>query len=231
MLMRNLLFAFFSFVFILASFYVSAQDGRAVRNFHAVANAGGAEVYVTMGNEESLRMVGDDEDVERIETVVQNGVLRIRIKRDFNNWNIVINPVKIYITAVKLDGLMQSGSGSIELEGVLDAAKADIQLSGSGKIVAALDVQNASITLSGSGGIVLAGKAGSLNMTMAGSGDLNADKLEVKTTKIKIAGNGVAYVNVSERIEAKLVGPGQVKYIGNPEIITSKIGAGSVSPM
>jgi hypothetical protein len=66
---------------------------------------------------------------------------------------------------------------------------------------------------------------------MAGSGDVNADKLQAENSKIKIAGNGVAYVNVSENIDAKMIGPGAVKYMGNPSITTSKLGAGSVSKM
>jgi hypothetical protein len=38
-------------------------------------------------------------------------------------------------------------------------------------------------------------------------------------------------VHVKENIDAKIVGPGEVKYLGNPTITTSKLGAGSVSKM
>ncbi|HEX7367049.1 MAG TPA: head GIN domain-containing protein [Pelobium sp.] len=229
--MKKLLYTFS--VLILFSFFgltdAEAQETRAVKNFHAIANAGSVEVYVKIGDEESLTIEGADEDVERIETIVQNGILKIRTKRDINNWNIALNSVKVYITAVKLDALLQSGSGSMELEGKLKSASADIQLSGSGKISATMSVQSAKITLSGSGNIALMGKVGELNMTMAGSGDVNAEKLLAENAKIKIAGNGIAYVNVSETIDAKIVGNGGVKYIGEPTITTKKLGEGSVS--
>lgn len=231
--MNKLTYAF-SVVFILTIFSAKtaeAQESRTVKNFHSIANAGAVEVFVEIGNQEGLSIEGSDEDVERIETVVQNGILKIRTKRDFNNWNVALNSVKIYITAVKLDALLQSGSGSIELEGKMTSASADIQLSGSGEITAAMDTQSAKVSLSGSGNIALAGKVGELNITMAGSGDVNADKLSAENSKIKIAGNGTAYVNVSESIDAKMVGPGAVKYMGDPSITTSKLGAGSVSKM
>jgi hypothetical protein len=222
----------FLFLFTIFSFTdAKAQETRSVKNFHSIANSGAVEVFVKMGDEESLSIEGSDEDVERIETVVQNGILKIRTKRDFNNWNVALNSVKIYVTAVKLDGLLQSGSGSIDLEGKMTSASADIQLSGSGKIIAAMDTQSAKVSLSGSGNIALAGKVGELNITMAGSGDVNADKLQAENSKIKIAGNGVAYVNVSENIDAKMIGPGAVKYMGSPTITTSNLGAGSVSKM
>lgn len=208
-----------------------AQETRTVKNFHSVANAGAVEVFVKMGEEESLSIEGSEEDLERIETVVQNGILKIRTKRDINNWNVAINTVKIYITAIKLDALLQSGSGSIELEGEMASASADIQLSGSGKIIASMNTQSAKVTLSGSGSIALAGKVGELNITMAGSGDVNADKLEAENSKIKIVGNGTAFVNVVESISAKIIGPGAVKYMGSPEITTQKLGEGSVSKM
>ncbi len=230
----NKLIPTFSFLFLLTilSFTeAKAQEERPVKNFHSVSNAGAVEVYISMGDEESLTIKGADEDVERIETIVQNGVLKIRTKRDFNNWNVAINSVKIYITAVKLDALLQSGSGMIDLEGEMASASADIQLSGSGKIIAKIDAQSAKINLSGSGGIILAGKVGDLNITMSGSGDVNADKLEADNSKIKIAGNGIAYVNVANNIDAKILGPGEVKYLGNPEITTRKLGEGTVSKM
>lgn len=230
----NKLIPTFSFLFLLSvlSFTdAKAQENRNVKNFHSIANAGAVEVFVKMGDDESLSIEGSDDDLERIETIVQNGILKIRTKRDFNNWNVAVNTIKIYITAVKLDALLQSGSGSIDLDGQMTSASADFQLSGSGKIIAAMNTQSAKVTLSGSGSIALAGKVGDLNITMAGSGDVNADKLASENIKVKIAGNGTAYINASKTIDAKIVGPGAVKYVGEPSITTKKIGDGSVSKM
>lgn len=208
-----------------------AQDTREVKNFHSVANAGAAEVFITMGDEEDLRIEGDDEDIERIETVVQNGILKIRTKRDINNWNVAIGSVKIYITAVKLGALLQSGSGIINLRGEMSSASADIQLSGSGKIIAKINAQSANVAMSGSGRVILVGKVGEINVTLAGSGDLNADKLLSENTKIKIAGNGAAYVNVKDNLDVKIVGPGAVNYFGDPKVSTKKLGEGTVNKM
>lgn len=70
-----------------------------------------------MGNKESLEIDEDESDLERIETLVQNGTLRIRLKRDAKNYNIPFKKkVNIYITAKKLDALAVSGSGSLEVK-------------------------------------------------------------------------------------------------------------------
>ncbi len=227
-LYSTLLFTSLFTFFVLAT---KAQETRPIKNFHTVANAGASIVSISMGEQEGLKIEGAAEDVERIETVVQNGVLKIRTKRDINNWNVALGDVKIHIMAKSLDALMQSGSGSITLNGTLNSPKANIQLSGSGKVVAAVESQATDASLSGSGNIVLSGKTGLLNLVMAGSGDINAEQLDAENSKIKIAGNGTAYVQVSESIDAKMLGPGAVKYNGNPEIKTSKLGQGTVSPM
>lgn len=219
-----------SFVF-LSFLSVHAQDYNSIKNFHGIANSGAFEVYVRMGDKESIKIVGAEEDLERIESIVQNGILRIRTKRNINNWNEAVNVVKIYVTAVKLDALMQSGSGLIAVEGDLNSANADLQVSGSGQIKVGLKTQNASVTLSGSGNLVLDGKVGNLKVTMAGSGDVNADKLIAETVKVKLAGNGVAYVYAENELEATIVGIGEVKYLGNPNITSSKLGSGKISKM
>ncbi len=69
----------FLFLFLLTIFSFTdakAQENRTVKNFHSIANSGAVEVFVKMGGEESLSIEGSDEDVERIETVVQNGILK-----------------------------------------------------------------------------------------------------------------------------------------------------------
>ena len=55
---------------------------REVSDFHAIASGGSFNIVVTMGTKESLEIDADKSDLERIETLVQNGILRIRLKRD-----------------------------------------------------------------------------------------------------------------------------------------------------
>lgn len=210
---------------------VAAQELNNIKNFHAIANSGPYEVHVKMGNQESFKIEGSEEDLDRIEATVKNGTLRIRTKRDFNNWNQAVNVVKIYITAIKLDAIMQSGSGIITVDGSLNSASAYIQVSGSGQVKANLYTQIANLVLSGSGNLMVDGKVGDLKITMSGSGDINADNLIAENVKIKLAGNGVAYVYAEDELEATIVGTGEVKYRGNPNITTSKLGSGKVSKL
>lgn len=207
------------------------EDTRAVKNFHAIASAGSFKVNVQMGEEESLTLNGNAEDINRIETVVENGILKIRTKRNFKSWNAVGHEVSINITAKRLDGLMLSGSGSILLDGTLNAPSADIQLSGSGEITASVDNQNTSLALSGSGNINVSGKSGAVNIAVSGSGDVKASDLTTDTSHIKIAGSGNVYIKTEKDLDAAIFGSGSVKYSGNPNVSVNKVGSGSVSQL
>ena len=235
--MKKLLSISIIALMILGNITLQAKDNnrttetRTVKNFHAVTSGGSFNVYVKLGTTESLKIEGNSEDLARIETVVQNGMLKIRYIRDANNWNSGLDKVNIYITAVKLDGLILSGSGLIALEGKMTSASADIRLSGSGKIKADMDTQSVGIALSGSGNLDLGGKTGIMTVSIAGSGTLNAEDLITDTSTINIAGSGNVCVYATENLNANLMGSGNIKYKGEPEVKISKVGSGNVSKM
>lgn len=206
-------------------------EDRSVRNFHAITSGGSFNVFVKIGKTESLKIEAISEDLQRIETIVQNGMLKIKYKRDYNNWSNTLGKVNIYITAVKLDGMILSGSGSMELEGMMTSASADFKLSGSGKIKATVDTQSVGVTMSGPGSLFLEGKTGVLNVSISGSGSLNGEDLVAETGTVNLVGSGHVYVHTTQSLKANLIGSGNVKYKGNPEVSISKAGSGDVSPL
>jgi hypothetical protein len=203
-----------------------------VSNFHAIASSGSFQIVVTMGNKESLTIDADESDAERIETLVQNGTLRIRLKRDAKNYNIPFKrKVNIYITAKKLDGLALSDSGNLEVKGILNSASVNIQVSGSGSVTTNVDTQSISLAISGSGNVNISGGTGSANIAVSGSGSVNAKDLKAKNSNIKIAGSGNVVLHTEESLVANLAGSGSVKYSGSPELQVNTIGSGKVSKM
>lgn len=211
------------------SLHQQDPENRDVKNFHAISSSGSYTVNVKMGEDESLSIRGNAEDINKIETVVENGVLRIRTKRNFRSWNSTGHQVTINITAKRLDGLMLSGSGILNLDGVMNSASVDIQLSGSGEINAEVDTQNTAVALSGSGNVNLSGKTGSVNIAVSGSGDVKAKKLASETVNIKVAGSGNVYVAAQKDLNASIFGSGSIKYIGEPNVSVNKVGSGNVS--
>lgn len=208
------------------------KQTREVNDFHAISSGGSYNILVTMGNKESLEIDADEADLERIETLVQNGTLRIRLKRDAKNYNIPFKrKVNIYITAKKLDGLAISGSGNLEVKGVLNSASVNVQVSGSGSVTTKVETQSISLAISGSGNVNISGTAGSAGIAISGSGGANAKDLKAKNSNIKIAGSGNVTLYTEETLSASLAGSGSVKYLGSPELQVNTLGSGKVTKM
>lgn len=190
------------------------EQTRSVSGFHSIGSGGSFAVHIKINGTESLKIDGADAGtLSKIETIVTNGHLEIRWKRDSepHHYN---GRIDVYVTAKSLSGLSNAGSGSMDVDGTLKGGNVDVTLSGSGSISTAIDAGKLGITVAGSGGVNLKGKAGMTDITIAGSGRLSADGLATDMAKIDISGSGDTYITVNKTISGSIVGSGSVRYSG-----------------
>jgi hypothetical protein len=209
---------------------VSAQSSqtRPVSGFNSVADAGSFSVHVKINGTESLKITADASIIDEIETVVNGGNLEVRFKHPHEQHHYP-GRVDVYITAKSLNALVCSGSGSLELDGVLKGSQADVTLSGSGSISASVASGKLEATISGSGTINLTGSTGKATVTISGSGDLKAQDLKTDVAEVSTTGSGDVRLNVSKSISAQIVGSGNVYYTGTATIAKSEtIGSGRI---
>jgi hypothetical protein len=170
---------------------VSKTESRAVAAFSKIDLSGSPEVEVTVGPETSVSITADDNILPLIETTVSGNTLSIDSKSSYSTHI----GVKVKITAPTLEGVSVSGSGDIRVTGLKsDAMEAGITGSGNVDLRGVVDRFKAHIT--GSGDL----KAGELsakhvNVTVTGSGDATiraAEELDATVTgsgDIHYAGN------------------------------------------
>lgn len=203
-----------------------ADETRNVSGFHAVANSGSIIVEVRLGNQESVRLEGDDAAIRQIETVVEGGTLKLRFKQHSQrtNWG----KVTAYVSAKQIDGLTQSGSGSISVLDPIAGKELNVSLSGSGRVTfeSATEVLNASI--SGSGRILANGRAAQCNASISGSGRFDGDDLETQTANLKVSGSGGIGIRVDRQLDASISGSGNISYSGNAQTNVRTSGSGRV---
>ena len=202
-----------------------ASETRHVSAFSKVKSNGDFIVYITNGIETDVVVRADDNLLQYIETYVSGETLHIDIE-GLHSVKAVV-PMEIYVTTPKLEGIIQSGSGTITSD-YFDSNHFDVVLSGSGRVDAEFEAESTDVLLSGSGKINITGVAQEAQMTISGSGDLNGVDLEVNSCHTLTSGSGNMWIKVSDYLSTRISGSGNVFYSGNPTVEISVSGSGNV---
>jgi hypothetical protein len=214
----------------LVSIKVSAQSQtRSVSGFNAIASAGPFNVYVKLDGNESVKVEADADVINDIETVVEGNTLKIRFKdREYRHHN--IHKAEVYVEAKSLNSLINSGSGGIKVDGMINAENFKAVLSGSGNISASVKSGSLRAVISGSGNIKLSGNTGDADFVITGSGEISGKDLKTNSVTASIAGSGNVYVQAEKSVTGRITGSGSVIYSGNASDINSRtVGSGRVT--
>jgi hypothetical protein len=206
------------------------RETRTVASFKSIGVSAPVRVELTQGDTESVVVEGDETSLAELETIVENGALKIRQKtrREVPK----MDKVKAYVTARNIDGLSISGSGDIRAA-ALRATDLLLSISGSGDLrIDTLAASKLEVSVSGSGDVHVAGTADSLNASIAGSGDFHGAKLQAGDVHVSIAGSGAATLWARNHLSARIAGSGDLRYYGDPPVVHTRVaGSGSVKRM
>lgn len=196
----------------------ATEETRTVAAFKAVEFNGVGHVDVTAGKDQSVTLIASKKTLEQIVTQVEDGTLKIKweSKRDRHSWlwRFVMpddhdrDEVTVRITAPQVTRVGVSGAAEVNARDIT-GDQVEFAVSGAAKIRAN-------------------GKAERLTVSISGAGDADLDHLEVKDAVVSIAGVGKAQVYPTETLNATIAGAGEIRYEGEPHVVSSISGAGSV---
>lgn len=202
------------------------KQSREVGHFHALSVGVNGDVEIRLGNTEGVTVETDDNLQALIETVVENGALRVRPVK--NNLKLDTRNMKIVVQARTLDKLSIGGSGNVSAD-KLSGENLTIDVGGSGSItIGQLDSESAAIALGGSGSLKAAGNTERLQISIGGSGRVQAGQLQARDAVVSIGGSGQATVWARKSLNLSVAGSGDINYYGDPQISKSVMGSGSI---
>ena len=204
---------------------ISTQQ-RSVSNFTGLETDGSIDIQVAQGDYK-VEVEADENIQQYIETVVENGKLKVRFRN--GTWLNHYNRAVVHVRAPVLNDFETHGSGNITGDGkIADAQRMNIVISGSGDIELNLDCPAIVTETHASGNITLSGDCKSINTKIFGSGNLEAKHLKSETANIEVHGSGDSEIFASESLDVKIYGSGDVRYDGSPKISSDIHGSGSV---
>ncbi|MBL0104138.1 MAG: DUF2807 domain-containing protein [Bacteroidetes bacterium] len=205
---------------------VLSSETRNLSEFNGIDLRSAANVYVTQGDKQEVRIEADDNIVPHITSEIKNNCLVISNDNDLK----AKSPITIYITVKEICSIELSGSGNINGMNTLNCEHMTLRLSGSGDIRVNLDTKSLKATLAGSGNVDLKGRAAETDLRITGSGNVNAKELNSFKSAISITGSGNGSVNVQSELDVNILGSGNLYYVSKPDHIQTKVlGSGKVS--
>ena len=204
-------------------------EDRSVSSFKNVKVSGATNVYVSQGDQPSVKVEGDENLLQYIEVHQEGNEVIIRDKPGFN-----LEPtkdMKIYVTAPVYNRIDASGAcGIFGQTKISNSEDLEMHVSGAGDINMEVDAPRLAAKVSGSGTINLKGQTKDVELTLTGAGDAHCYDLLAENTKVDITGAGSAQVFASVRLDARVSGAGSVDYKGNATEVNQHVsGAGSVN--
>ncbi len=222
-----------SIILLVATIALQAQnkETRNVGDFDYVSFGIGGKLIITQGSSNSLVLEGHKDDLEKVETYVSGGKLKIR--KEDNSWfGDNMDDVTVKVTLKNFTGASVSGSGKITNSNNLKGDEVSLSVSGSGKLELYVECKNIETHISGSGRITLEGSAYTNEIHISGSGNINSAEFRTSKVEAHISGSGSAKVNVKDEIDAHISGSGSIRYVGKPSKIREKVsGSGGVRSM
>ena len=181
------------------------SEDRSLPNFTAIVNTIPANVFITQGDLEDVRVEARSDIIGDIRTVINLETLTIRVEECIQD----LGGVEIHVTIPEITDLTITGVGNM-------TAVNDL-------VVTQLD-----LSLTGVGNFNLRGSAQNLDIDIAGSGSINAFPFETDICDINISGEGDAEVFVNDELDVTITGVGDVFYQGMPVVTSTITGVGTV---
>ena len=208
----------------------TARRDFEVGDFRSIALTGSPDVVVAVGGAPSVRAEGDARLVERLEIRVENGSLRIGLRKS-TDWNFGWSSdrhVTVHVTVPALEAAALTGSGDIRIDRV-EGARFSAAVTGSGDLeVGHVRAEEARFAVAGSGGIRAAGAAQRTHVDVAGSGNVDLGRLETGDSVVSLAGSGDVTARATQTARVSLMGSGDVTIVGPARCQVDKRGSGDV---
>jgi hypothetical protein len=210
---------------------VTTQE-RQVSDFNAINVGCAIHLYVSQGDQQSVKVKTDENIQNKIITKVNNGMLHLSCDNIKD-----ATKMDIYVTAVNLSKIDASGASKVTGETLLKsedfglyisgAAKANLDIetgtfnnetSGAASTTLNLKANTANTEISGAGNMKLKGTAEKHITEVSGAGNLKALEFVTNNTDADISGAGNASVMARHQIKADLSGAGNLSYFEKDNI-------------
>lgn len=138
--------------------------------FYGLVINSNANVILTQGEENTIRVEGDKKDLKNITAEVENGALVVRGENKY--------PVNIYVSAEELSLIEINGSARLFGSGSLSSDILLLKINGNGSMKIDIRALTVGMIVKGTGKIIVSGSSGDSYSRIMGTGTILTDGLD-----------------------------------------------------
>ncbi len=184
---------------------------------------------IEKGDDYSVRLEGDEDDLDEVFLKQTGDELEIRYRKDWDWWRNAkrSDRIKVYILMPKLEHLEVSGA----CEGkVRNFSNSDISFDiiGASEVWADVSPNYLGADLTGASELILEGRAEELEVDLVGASKLDAFNFRVEDADISAMGASTAKVYAQDDLNANASGASTIRYRGSAEVTADSNGLSSI---
>lgn len=185
-----------------------------VKSFNSIDVSGVFELKMTQGDQESVKLEGDENLLQYISVQNTGSELVIDMEKLKNINFKTKKSLQVHLTFKRLDSMEFGLVGNVVSVNALKFNDIKIKNTGVGNVDLDLTAQSIQLKNKGVGDITLKGTASNASIMSAGVGSVDAASFAVQTMNVDISGVGSAKVNAAKDVKVKSNGLGSVKNVG-----------------
>ena len=176
----------------------------------------GLDVQLINSTAQVVTVEADENLHDIIETELKNGVLYVRTSKNIRK----AKSKKVYITYIELDGVhSSSGANLTGLSGIV-SNNLDLKASSGAQMDLTVLAKELTAQASSGGTITLRGQARNFGSKASSGSSIDAKELKAIYCTSRASSGGNISLNIERSLDAKASSGGEIKYQGEPEVVT-----------
>ena len=218
---------------------VHKEQERGKMDFSGIDVRGSVDVIIADIGDAAVKVSGDENLLEHIETYVKNGVLNIHFKDGYRYTskkgikvtvpdNGRLNSIKASGSSDVLtegvivpDNIIINCKGSSDFKGSIKAERCELIFSGSSDFKGSVEAETFIVKCSGSSDCVINGKADICEISMSGSSDFKGYDFIVNKLNCNTSGSSDIQITCNEELSVRASGSSDVYYKGDAKVLSA----------
>ena len=218
---------------------IHKEQERGKMEFNGIDARGSIDVFIADIDDAQIKVSGDENLIDDIETYVKDGILNIHFKNGLgytskkglkvtvpNNGR--INSIRASGSSdvtteavIVADNMNISCKGSSDFRGSIKAERCELTFSGSSDFRGSVEASTCIVKCSGSSDCVINGKADICDISASGSSDFKGFDFIVKKLNCNTSGSSDIQITCNEELSVRASGSSDVYYKGTANVVSA----------